>query len=266
MISLTMYDMLTDPAVRKGIFQLIPAALLAVAVVGFSYMQKLDLEWELSLSLIRALVQVLFIGSVIGVLLTSKTPYGPAILLVMILIAAWISRKRAQKIPSGYWISLIGIGLGSGTVILLMCVSGTIEYRIRNLIPVGSMIIASAMKTNSLALDRLQEEITSNRNQIEAILALGVSSRHVTGRYLTKSVRASLIPIVESMKSLGVVFIPGMMSGMILSGANPLYAAEYQFIIMAMLFSANGLTGVTSTYLARKQLFTDAEQLQLKSS
>lgn len=90
------------------------------------------------------------------------------------------------------------------------------------------MIIANAMKTNSLTLDRFKGEIQSNRAEIEAVLALGVRSEAVISEYVTTSVRASLIPMVDSLKSLGLVYIPGMMSGMNLAGANPIYAAEYQ--------------------------------------
>ncbi len=256
-----MIEILTDPDVMKGLYQLIPAGLLALLVLVLSYFQNLRLETELATSLGRALVQVLLIGSVIGLLLTSESALGPLVLIVMVVIAAWISKRRAGQIPDGFRISLIGIGTGAGTVIVLMTLTGTIEYTIRNLIPVGSMIIANAMKTNSLALDRLKDEIQSNRQKVEAVLALGVSPKKAMSRYVTESVRASLIPIVESMKSLGLVFIPGMMSGMILAGANPIYAAEYQFIIMATLFSANGMTAVITTSLARRNMFTDAEQL-----
>ena len=110
------------------------------------------------------------------------------------------------------------------------------------------MIVANAMKTNSLALDRIQGEVESNREEIEALLALGAPPQRVIAEHVTTSVRASLIPMVDSLKSLGLVYIPGMMSGMILAGANPIYAAEYQFVIMAMLFAAGGLTSMASTY------------------
>jgi putative ABC transport system permease protein len=71
-----------------------------------------------------------------------------------------------------------------------------------------------------------------------------------------------LIPVVDSLKSLGWVWIPGIMAGMILAGENPVYAALYQFVIMAMIFAAGGLTSMISTLLLRKEVITDAEQLR----
>ncbi|MFC7172322.1 ABC transporter permease [Haloplanus litoreus] len=80
--------------------------------------------------------------------------------------------------------------------------------------------------------------------------------------FVTESVRASLIPVVDAMRTLGLVYIPGMMSGMILGGANPIYAAEYQFVIMGMIFAAGGLTSMTTSLLLSRAAFTDAAQLR----
>ena len=85
--------------------------------------------------------------------------------------------------------------------------------------------------------------------QPEAVLALGAPPERVISDYVTTSVRASLIPMVDALKSLGLVYIHGMMSGMILAGANPIYAALYQFVIMGMLFAASGLTSMLSLRL-----------------
>jgi putative ABC transport system permease protein len=124
------------------------------------------------------------------------------------------------------------------------------------------MIIANAMKTNSLALDRFKGEVESNREEIEALLAIGVPPEAAIAEYVTESVRASLIPVVDAMRTLGLVYIPGMMAGMILGGANPIYAAEYQFVIMGMIFAAGGLTSMTNSLLVGRYVFTEAAQLQ----
>jgi putative ABC transport system permease protein len=93
-------------------------------------------------------------------------------------------------------------------------------------------------------------------------LALGGPPQAVLAERVRVSVRASLIPLVDSLKSLGVVWIPGIMAGMILAGENPIYAALYQFVIMAMVFAAGGLTSLVSTLFLRRAVMTDAEQLR----
>lgn len=259
---MTLLDQLRDPAVVEGLAQVAVASLLALVVLGVSYLRNLDLESELGRAFVRGFVQVVAMGAFIGVLFSVPFVWSGAVLLAMIGIAAWISKDRGENVPGVLRVSLVSILFGAGVVIVTMLAAGAIESTVRNLIPVGGMIIANAMKTNSLALDRFKGEIESNRREIEAVLALGVPPGKVVSDYVTTSVRASLIPMVDSLKSLGLVYIPGMMSGMILAGANPIYAAEYQFVIMAMLFAAGGLTSMVSTLLVGRYAFTEAEQLK----
>jgi putative ABC transport system permease protein len=159
------------------------------------------------------------------------------------------------------WISFLSIGVGAGLTIVLMTGAGAIEATVRSLVPVGSMVIANVMKINGLALDRFKEALRSNRDVIEVGLALGGSPERVLAPHVRDSVRASLIPVVDALKSLGWVWIPGIMAGMILAGDNPIYAALYPFVIMAMIFAAGGLTSMISGVLLSRAVITDAEQL-----
>ncbi|RBI63487.1 iron export ABC transporter permease subunit FetB [halophilic archaeon] len=259
---MTLLDRVAEPVVLEGLLQVAVASLLALVVLGVSYRRSLDLESELGRAFVRGFVQVVAMGAFIGVLFSVPFVWSGGVILAMMAVAAWISKDRGEGVPGVLRASLVSILFGAGVVIVTMLAAGAIEPTVRNLVPVGGMIIANAMKTNSLALDRFRGEVASNRREIEAVLALGVPPGRVISDYVTTSVRASLIPMVDSLKSLGLVYIPGMMSGMILAGANPIYAAEYQFVIMAMLFTAGGLTSMTSTLLVRRYAFTEAEQLK----
>ncbi|WP_433626728.1 ABC transporter permease [Halomicrococcus sp. NG-SE-24] len=259
---MTLLDRVAEPVVLEGLLQVAVASLLALVVLGVSYRRSLDLESELGRAFVRGFVQVVAMGAFIGVLFSVPFVWSGGVILAMMAVAAWISKDRGEGVPGVLRASLVSILFGAWVVIVTMLAAGAIEPTVRNLVPVGGMIIANAMKTNSLALDRFRGEVASNRREIEAVLALGVPPGRVISDYVTTSVRASLIPMVDSLKSLGLVYIPGMMSGMILAGANPIYAAEYQFVIMAMLFAAGGLTSMTSTLLVRRYAFTEAEQLK----
>jgi putative ABC transport system permease protein len=158
----------------------------------------------------------------------------------------------------------MGIGFGAGVVILTMTVLGVINPEISSLVPVGSMIIANCMNTSSLALDRFRSEVESHVGQIEAGLALGASSRTVVQRYTRDSIQASLIPRIDTLRSLGIVWIPGVMAGMVLAGSDPVYAAIYQFVVIAVIYASAGLTSLVSTFLIRDQIFSAAEQLLLR--
>jgi len=253
---------LRDPVLLKGLAQVAAATALAAVVLGLSYVRNLDVERELGGAFARGFVQVVAMGALIGVLFSIPLAFSGVVLAAMMGYAAWESRKRGDGVPQAFRVSLTAIAFGASVVIVTMVIAGAIETTVRNLVPVGGMIIANAMKTNSLALDRFKGEIESNREEIEALLAIGVPPAAAVSEYVTESVRASLIPVVDAMKTLGLVYIPGMMAGMILGGANPIYAAEYQFVIMGMIFAAGGLTSMTTSLLVGTHAFTDAAQLR----
>ena len=253
---------LQEPVVLEGLLQVGAAALLALAVLGLSRARRLALETELGTAFVRGFVQVVAMGLLIGALLTVPLAWSTLILLGMVGGATWISRRRGAGLPRVTWISFLAIGVGAGLTIVLMTAAGAIEATVRSLVPVGSMVIANAMKINGLALDRFRKEITANRDVIEVGLALGGPPERVLAGPVRDSVRSALIPVVDALRSLGWVWIPGIMAGMILAGDNPIYAALYQFVIMAMIFAAGGLTSMIGSLLMGRAVITDAEQLR----
>lgn len=253
---------LQDPVVWEGLGQVGAASLLALLVVGLSRWRALRLEAELGVAFVRGLLQVVAVGIVIGFLLTVHVAWSGVILLGMIGGATWISRQRGEGLPDVTRVSFLAIAVGAGLVIVTMTWARAIEPTVRSLVPVGSLVIANAMKINSLSLDRLKSELADNRDVIEVGLSLGGPPAAVLANVLRDSIRASLIPVIDSLKSLGWVWIPGVMAGMILGGENPVYAALYQFVIMAMIFAAGGLTSMISTLLMGRRVITEAEQLR----
>jgi putative ABC transport system permease protein len=145
-----------------------------------------------------------------------------------------------------------------------MIVLGVIESELTVLVPVGSMLVAAGMRANSLVLDRFRAEVLAHAGQIEAALALGAEAKTTVARHVQAAIQASLIPTIDSLRSLGIVWIPGLMSGMILSGSDPVYAAIYQFVVVAMLLAVAGLTAVPSVLMIRPRVFSPAEQLTLR--
>jgi putative ABC transport system permease protein len=125
-------------------------------------------------------------------------------------------------------------------------------------------LIANAMNTNGLALNRFRSDVLAHVGEIETALALGADGNSSVAPYVQVSFEASLIPAIDSLRSLGIVWIPGLMAGMLLSGARPVYAAIYQFVVLAIIFAASGLTALVSTLLMRTRVMSAAEQLILR--
>jgi putative ABC transport system permease protein len=247
-----------------GLAQALVAALAAMAVVLLARKRGIHLESETLIAMVRGLVQIVAVGSVLLVLLRSPRWTGGFLLAGMILAAGATSARRAKGMPEAFRVSAWSIALGAGSVIALMTWLGVIDTAITSLVPVGSMLIANAMNTNGLALNRFRSDVLAHTGEIETALALGAEARSSVSPYVQASFEASLIPAIDSLRSLGIVWIPGLMAGMLLSGARPVYAAIYQFVVLAMIFAASGLTSLVSTLLIRDRIFTAAQQLSLQ--
>ncbi|MBV9179842.1 MAG: ABC transporter permease [Acidobacteria bacterium] len=257
-------DRIVNPQLRLGLTQSGLAALAAFAVVLLARGRQIHLERETVIALFRGLTQIMIIGSILVLVLHGPRWTSVIILAAMTMAAAATSARRGKKIPGAFPVSLYAIAGGAGCVIALMTWAGVIGTAITAIVPVGSMLIANAMNANGLVLDRFRSEIQAHAGQIETALALGASPEQTVVTYIQASYQASLIPAVDNLRSLGIVWIPGLMAGMVLSGAPPLYAAIYQFVVLAMIFAASGLTCLISTTLIRERAFSTAEQLLLR--
>ena len=253
-----------DDILGLALAQAALAERLALAVMLLARYQEIHLERETVVALVRGLVQVVAIGSIVLLLLQGPIWVSIPVLLAMVVAGAVIASRRAGGLSDAFRVSLAAIGLGAGLVIVSMTLLGVIDPAPSSLIPVGSMVIASAMNADALALDRFRSEVEAHTGQIEAALALGAEPARTVTQYAQAAVEASLIPALNSLRSLGIVWIPGLMAGMILSGTDPVYAAVYQFVVIAMLFAASGLTSLACTRLIRSRAFSPAQQLLLR--
>ena len=250
---------------QLGLAQALVAALAAVAVAVAAGRRGIHLEKDLAIAMVRGLVQIVAVGSILVLLLKGPSWTSAFLLIAMILAAGATSAKRAKGIPGAFRVSTWAIACGAGSMIALMTLLGVIDTPITALVPVGSMLIANAMNTNGLALNRFRSDVLAHVGQIETALSLGAHGKTSVAPYTRVSFEASLIPAIDSLRSLGIVWIPGLMAGMLLSGARPVYAAIYQFVLLAMIFASSGLTSLVSMLMIRMQVMSAADQLLLRS-
>lgn len=240
------------------------AATAAMLVVFLARRRGIHLEGEVLIAMIRGLVQIVAVGSILVLLLRGPRWTGGIFLAAMMVAAGATSARRAKGIPGAFAVSTWAIASGAGSVIAIMTWLGVIDSAITSLVPVGSMLIANAMNTNGLALNRLRADVLAHIGEVETALALGAEASASVSPYVQAAFESSLIPAIDSVRSLGIVWIPGLMAGMLLSGARPLYAAIYQFVVLAMILASSGLTSLISTLFIRARIFTSAEQLMLQ--
>jgi len=250
--------------VMMGLAQAAGAIVLCAAVVALCRRFGVHVEREAAISIGRGLVQMVMVGVVLALLLHGSLLIGALILLLMTIAAAVTAARRLKGVPGPVLVAFWAILAGSGVVIAAMLATSALKPDIAVLVPVGSMIIANAMNACAQAAERFRAEITAHVGQIEAGLALGARPAATVAPYVQSAVYASLLPRLDMLKSLGLVWIPGVMAGMVLSGVSPTYAGIYQFVIVAMILAASGITGMVAVLFMRQRSFSPAEQLILR--
>ena len=252
--------------VMLGLAQAAGAIVLCAAVVALCGWFSVHVEREAAISIVRGLVQMVAVGMVLAALLHGTLVVGALILLGMMVAAAFTAARRLDGMSGALPICFCAIAVGAGVVIAAMLATGTLKSDIAMLVPVGSMVIGNAMNACAQAAERFRADVIARVGEVETSLALGADPAVAVAPQVKSAVYASLLPRLDSLKSLGLVWIPGVMAGMMVSGASPVYAGIYQFIIIAMILAAAGITGLIVVLLTRGRAFSPAAQLILRQS
>ena len=237
-------------------------ALLLVAVsVVVSRMRKADLERDIGIATFRSFAQLLAVGFVLEFVFESSSMLTPVVLLVMVGTATLTSGARGKRVPGAYWIAAISVSVAAGGTLGVLLLLGIVPAAPRAAIPLGSMIISNAMNTASLVMGRLRDDLANHRREVEAHLSLGETSAEAAGSWHRAAVRNGMLPIVDQTKVVGLVALPGAMTGMLLAGASPSSAIRLQMVVMYMLLGGNAFAALVAGRLALARLFTADHQL-----
>ena len=245
-----------------GLERIAAAFVLVLFAVLISRIQHLDLEKHMLIAVARAFVQLIAIGYALDLVFAADHPaYILLIQTVMVAVAGFTSGRRGKGVPHATAVALISITTGAFFTLGLLVLLGIFSFTPRDIIPVGGMVIGNSMNVCSLVMGRLRDEIRSQKGPIEAALALGASRRQAVMPHLRRALQSGMTPVVDSTKTIGLVQLPGAMTGMILAGASPLQAVQLQIIVMYMLIGAASYTGLAAAYLTYLQFFTTNHQL-----
>ncbi len=239
------------------------AVVMVAVAVGLSLWQRAGLERDILIASLRAFVQLMAIGYVINFIFgTSSLALVLLMIAAMVAFAGFTSGRRLRGLPYNYLITTAAIGIASTLTLVLMVVLGIISTEARYLIPIGGMVVGNSMNVASVTGVRLLEDSSSQRSLIEAALALGAAPRQAAHPVLRRSIRLAMIPIIDNTKTMGIVFLPGAMTGMIIAGAQPLDAVRLQVVIMYMLLTAVAVTATLIGLAVVRGLFTEHQQLR----
>ncbi|GAC1326018.1 MAG: hypothetical protein NVSMB13_10150 [Mycobacteriales bacterium] len=237
---------------------------IAVAVV---VRERLGLARELIVAAVRAAVQLIAVGALLLLLFRhTGLPGSLGWVAGMVLIAGRVGAGRGRGLPRVQLVATCGVAAGVVATLGLLIAGGVIQTAPRVVVPIGGMVVSAAMQGTSLVLLRLREEASSNRRFVEARLALGQTSREAFAPHVRSALRTALIPSIDSTKVVGLITLPGAMTGLIIAGVPPLTAIRYQIVVMYMVLGAAALGGLVTARLASRELFDDAHRLRAVSA
>jgi putative ABC transport system permease protein len=242
--------------------QLAVALVLIGITVVLSRLERLGLEKDLLVATVRAFVQLMAVGYVLQAIFNANKWYWVLLTLaVMTAVAGYTAAERSKDIPHARRIAILSVGIGGLGTLAILVGLGIIQAAPRYVIPISGMILGNSMNGAALAMNRLSAEIKLRRSQIEAALALGATSRQAVDPALKAASRAAMIPNINSMLTVGIVSLPGMMTGQIIAGQAPTEAVRYQIVVVYMITAAVTVASLAAALRAYRQFFTKDHQL-----
>lgn len=239
---------------------------LILLAVGLARLQRIGQEWQMLWASVRMGLQLIAVGYLLHLVFAMRSPLAViAILLAMVGFALQVMGSRIKrKMPHFYRVMGTSIFIGCGSVTFIFCglvVGYSPWYDPRYLIPLAGMIIGNSMNAASLAAERLASELHGRRDEIETAICLGATARQAAESSVRSAFRAAMMPTVNTMAAMGIVSLPGMMTGQILSGTEPVVAVRYQIAIMCAITGAVAVTSFLILLQGYRRYFTTAHQL-----
>lgn len=253
--------------VTLDLLQLVYAYGLILLAVGLARFRQVGQERQLLWSSLRMVLQLLAVGYLLHLVFSVTSPV-PVVLILLVMTGfslQVIGSRIKRRMPRFYRIVGSSLVIGCGGVTFYFCllvVGYTPWYDPRYLIPLAGMIFGNSMNGASLAAERLSAEMRERQDEIETALCLGATAKQAAEPAVRTAFQAALIPTMNTMAATGIVALPGMMTGQILSGTPPIIAVRYQIAIMCAITGAVAITSFLILLQGYRQYFTTAHQLK----
>jgi putative ABC transport system permease protein len=251
------------------LLRLAVSSLLVAVAVGLSAALRLGVERRIVWASVRAVVQLLLVGVALAIVIdpARSLVWSWAWVVGMTAFAADVVRRRAPEAPGVLPLALAAFGAAAVVTLGVIFGLGVFPLEGRTLVPLAGMMVGNSMNATVLTARRVVGELRDKREEVEARLALGQPSSRAARPYLRAAVRTALIPQVETTKAVGLVFLPGAMTGLILAGVDPVDAVVVQAVVMFLVLGSVATTAsVVGLGLARRLFTADHRLLPLPSS
>lgn len=239
------------------------SGLLVVVALAISVIRKLEIEKELVVAAMRAALQLVLLGAVLGVLIADDSPVLFAwlwIAAMVVFTAATVSR-RVREIPGVFWVAAVGALLGVVVCLAILLGFGVYEAKGRVIVPLAGIMMGNSLSTMVLCARRVADELREHRDEVEAKLALGMGVDQASARHIRHALKTAILPQIESTKAVGIVALPGAMTGLLLAGVDPMEAIRVQITVMYLVLGSISISASVVALGIGKRAFNAAEQL-----
>lgn len=261
---------MTAQIIEIGSWQLLFSLIFVLLAGGASLVWHLGLGRSLLVGTLRTFAQLALMGyALVFIFRLESAALTLGVFGAMVLAALQIVHGRVKERQVALLWPMLGTMLVSYAVVAVV-VTGVIVgakpwWRPQYFIPIAGMIIGNSMNALAISLDRLFADLRNQRDLVEMHLCLGADAREASEEIVRGAIRAGMIPSINAMMGVGIVFLPGMMTGQILSGIEPLTAIRYQIVVMVMLVGSTALSTVAVALLARRRCFGPGDRLLLRA-
>lgn len=258
--------------IELQLWQLAAAYMFVVVLLFIVRVKGISREKEILISSIRMTVQLVLVGYILVYLFDNVNPFSTVIvIIIMETFAIHNIYKRAKGKLSRPLKKIIATSMIFGTLtsltyFLLIVINISPWYDPQYFIPIAGMLIGNSMTGISLGVTRLVDGMHAERHLIESALMLGATPKKAAKQIVDSAFDSAILPTINSMVGMGIVFLPGMMTGQILSGISPISAIEYQIAIMLGILGTVALTVIVFVQLGYKTFFNEESQLNMDDS
>lgn len=238
---------------------------LVLVALALARGERLGLERSIVWAALRAVAQMTVIGVGLGLVLADDAPLALSWLWVvaMVVIGAVTVASRAREVPGTFGIALVALGSALAVSLAVVYALGVFPLEPRTLVPVAGMVMGNVIAATVLAARRTLAEIEDHRDQVEVRLSLGHDGRTAVRPHLATAMRTALTPQIEQTKIVGIVALPGTMTGLLLAGVDPLQAVAAQTVVMFLILGSVAVTAVLVGRGVARRLVTADHRLVL---
>ncbi|HCS93917.1 MAG TPA: iron export ABC transporter permease subunit FetB [Bavariicoccus seileri] len=238
--------------------------LLVIVGIVIAQRERLGTAKEIIYSISRAIIQLVIVGYILTFLFGFNSPIVTIGMVAVIgFNAAYNAHKRSQGMAKSLQISMIAVFTTLALTLIILIFSGSILFTPSQVVPISGMIAGNAMTTIGLCYRNLNTLFRDQRQQILEKLSLGATPSQASHTILREAIKSGMQPTLDNAKTIGIVSLPGMMSGLIFAGVVPTTAIMYQIMVTFMLVATTSLASYIASFLAYTSFFNDRDQFIL---